>query len=83
MTVLLPLGFPMAKKKPTDGQQSDAGRAVSFRATPDLAVRLDAVAEGLGLDVSNLVRMVLNENLAEYEERVEQIRRRRQKGNSD
>jgi hypothetical protein len=58
------------------------GDQVNFRAPGDLHSRLEAVAAGLGLDVSNLVRMVLYENLATYEERVEQIRRAKRQGDS-
>ena len=67
--VLSPRGTVMAKKadRPSEGKQ------INFRAPPDLAERLEAVAEALGLDVSNLVRMVLKENLREYERRAKQV----------
>ena len=61
----------MAKK--TSDRPSD-GRQINFRAGPDLFRRLDAVADGLGLDVSNLVRMILHENLHRYESRLDEIR---------
>lgn len=63
----------VAKKKPPADDQSGGSRPINFRAPPDLATRLDRVAEGLGLDVSNLVRMVLYENLAAYERRVREL----------
>lgn len=66
-----PVGVLVARKKPAEEQPS-AGRPINFRAPPDLAARLDFVAERLGLDVSNLVRMVLYENLAAYERRARQ-----------
>ena len=59
----------MARKKATEKPSDDGGRAINFRASADLAGRLDRIADALGLDVSNLVRMVLKENLQQYEER--------------
>jgi hypothetical protein len=57
----------VAKPKP------EPGRQVNFRANDALYGRLERVAVALGLDISNLVRMVLHENLHVYEQRVEQI----------
>jgi hypothetical protein len=61
--------------------QPDLGRPgdspINFRAPDDLAALLEDVAEGLGLDISNLVRMVLYENLAPYEERAAQAKANR------
>lgn len=71
-TITPPRASPVAKKKPADEQVS-GGRPINFRAPPDLATRLDFVAEKLGLDVSNLVRMILYENLAQYERRAKMI----------
>ena len=63
----------VAKRKQ---QQDDAAapRAVNFRANPDLMRRLEMVSDGLELDVSSLVRMILAEHLPEYEARVERLR---------
>ena len=72
-------GVPvMPKRQPAKdkGERSD-GRSVTFRAPQDLAERLDSVADGLGLDVSNLVRMILNKHLYVYEEQVADIKSRR------
>lgn len=75
-----PVSLMPAKKKPGASPQPDkaspptVSKQVNFRATGDLLPRLEDTAEGLGLDVSNLVRMILNENLSAYERRVEQIR---------
>lgn len=60
------------KRQPED--QPVGGKAFSFRASPDLTSRLEDVAGGLNLDISNLVRMILTENLAPYERRVRQLR---------
>jgi len=65
-----PVGRKKSTEKPVDDQ---GGRAINFRAGADLAERLDYVAGALGLDVSNLVRMVLKENLPQYEERARRI----------
>jgi predicted DNA-binding protein len=65
----------MPRGKPKDG--GGAGKQVNFRASDDLYARLEETADALGLDLSNLVRMVLNEHLAEYEGRAEQIKTRR------
>ena len=67
----------VAKKRSDSGPKAEAGRPITFRAPQDLAPRLDAVALGLGLDVSNLVRMVLYENLEQYEERVSRLARKK------
>lgn len=65
----------MAKKKAADEETPIAsGTPVNFRAPADLYSRLKAVAGSLGLDVSNLVRMVLYENLSQYERRASQLR---------
>ena len=68
----------MAKKTTAD----DGSRTVAFRSPAELSKRLDEVAEALGLDVSNLVRMVLHENLYIYEQRVKEMRRAREEGPS-
>lgn len=67
----------MAKKKP-DVQpdkpgKPNTGRQVNFRATDDFYGRLERVAGILGVDLSNLVRMILHENLPQYERRASQI----------
>jgi hypothetical protein len=63
----------MAKRKQTDEGTASQGRQVNFRAQEDLFARLNAVGKALGLDMSNLVRMILYEQLAVYEARVAQI----------
>ena len=63
---------PVPRKRPPQEQPS-SGRQINFRAAPELASRLDRIAVVLGLDVSNLVRMILHENLATYEARADQI----------
>lgn len=70
---------PGMGKPKHDSGKAGAGKQVNFRAPDDLAVRLEDVAEGLGLDLSNLVRMVLYENLAAYEERAAQARANRER----
>lgn len=65
----------MSKKTQPQSENEPAGRNINFRASPNLAARLDTVAEALNLDISNLVRMVLSEHLAEYEDRAAKLRR--------
>ncbi len=72
------VNMPKSKPKP-DAEKSHEGRAVNFRAPADLTELLDDVSDGLGLDVSNLVRMVLYEHLAEYKRRADQARENRRK----
>lgn len=62
----------VAKKK----QDAVSTRQVNFRASPELLSRLETAALGLGLDVSNFVRMVLLENLTAYEKRAELARKK-------
>ncbi len=60
--------------KPTEGPPPPPKREqINFKPGP-LGPRLDDVAEALGLDVSNLVRLILNENIAKYEQRAARIR---------
>lgn len=73
-----PGGGAVGRKKP-DEKASD-GKQINFRAPNDLASELEDVAEALGLDVSNLVRMVLRENLAQYRERADRIRQQKKIG---
>lgn len=58
---------PVGKKKPGTSQPAPDGKQINFRASNQLAARIEAVADKLGLDVSNFVRMVLNQNLPKYE----------------
>lgn len=73
----LPLERPstVGKKRNDTEPKPDAGRPITFRAPADLAEELDDIGEALGLDVSNLVRMVLRENLSQYRERADRARR--------
>lgn len=67
----------VAKKRNSESSPSpapDKDKQVNFRAPPKLYARLEDVAEAFGLDVSNLVRMVLNQNLPKYEQQAERIR---------
>jgi predicted DNA-binding protein len=61
-------------KKPAKQTEPAKDRQVNFRASAKLSARLDNIADAMGLDVSNLVRLILNENLAAYEDRAERIR---------
>jgi hypothetical protein len=62
-------------KKPKPNEKpSETERQINIRCGPRLAARLQAVAEGLGLDLAPLVRMVLTEQLPIYERRVERLK---------
>ena len=74
----------VARSKKQDPEESSKdGKSIAFRAPQDLVERLEHVADGLGLDVSNLVRMVLKENLTPYEDRVRQMQERQGKRSKD
>jgi len=67
------------KPTPTDSKPSE-GKQINFRASLSLADRLERTASRLGLDVSNFVRMVLMENLPDYESRADEIEAKQRKG---
>lgn len=50
-------------------------KQVNFRVPGELYARLEALADGFGQDVSNFLRLVLNEQVPAYERRLERIRR--------
>jgi hypothetical protein len=68
------------KRSEPDRPAPDGSRPINFRAPAPLARDLDFVADALGLDVSNLVRMILRENMQPYRERAEKVRRERDEG---
>ena len=63
---------PVGRKQVAD-QESGGSRNINFRCPNDLYGRLEGAARGLGLDVSNFVRMLLVENIGRYEQRVRDI----------
>jgi predicted DNA-binding protein len=71
-------------KKPRDDKPSDTkpsdGKQINFRASLPLAERLDRTASRLGLDVSNLVRMILIKHLPDYEAEADEIEAKQKKG---
>lgn len=69
---------PVGKKKPEPEAkpvETEKDRQINFRASASLAAKLDAVADAFGVDVSNLVRLILNQNLPKYEQQADRIRR--------
>jgi hypothetical protein len=77
-TAILDRGEQVAKKKkPGPGS---GGRQVAFRAPDDLYADLERAAHGLGLDVSNLIRMILRRHVGAYLQQVEEIERQREGG---
>lgn len=65
--------IPVAKKRPGPG--SGDAKQVAFRAPADLYAQLEDVSNGLGLDISNLVRMILRQHIQGYVEQVAELRR--------
>lgn len=59
-------------KAPPVGKERD--KQVTFRLSAELHARVEAAADGLELDVSSLLRLLIRENLPAYEERAEAIR---------
>lgn len=70
-------GFDLAKRTNRESPGS-GGKQIAFRASDDLFEMLERAANGLGLDLSNLVRMVLREHIHEYLRRVDEIEKRQQ-----
>lgn len=71
-------GVLAVAKRTNRESPGSGGKQVAFRASDDLLAQLERAATGLGLDISNLVRMVLRENIHVYLRRVDEIERRRQ-----
>lgn len=65
-----PQGLDMGKKKTPSG---DLIKQVNIRFPDPVYARIEKIAETLGLDLSNFLRMVINENLAAYERRAQRI----------
>jgi hypothetical protein len=64
-----PLGMASKKQTPDD---KDLPTQVNFKPSPELMRRLVAVSRGLEVDLANLVRMILRENLYLYERRAKE-----------
>lgn len=68
-----PKGYRMPQDpKP---QSAEPTKQIAVRVPKSLNGRLEDTADGLGLDVSSLVRMLLTAHLPHYERWVERIRR--------
>lgn len=73
-TIARPETCTVAKKKPPEAEgQPVAGKSYSFRASRSLAQRIDYVSNGLQVDASNLIRMILAKHLHIYEEQVREL----------
>lgn len=71
----------MPRRKPNAEDPSFAeGGQVNFKASSGLMRRLQAVAAGLGLDMANLCRMIVTENLRIYEDRVRRVAAEEEEG---
>lgn len=57
-----------------DADKGSVMKQIAFRAPVDLVERVDKVSKQLGLDTSNFMRMLLVEQLSEYERRARKIR---------
>ena len=65
----------MGKKKSGGTPATPNDKQVNFRVPGPLNARLEAVAEILGLDVSNFLRLMLVQKLPDYEREAEKYRR--------
>ncbi len=66
---------PEAKPADKSGEEVSARKQYNLGFAKSQAAVIDDVADGLGLDPTNLLRMIVSENLPRYVRRVEQIRR--------
>lgn len=61
------------RRKPTSSNDTKRQQFnVAF--PPKMAARIDKVAEALGIDATNLIRMMIHESIAAYEERARKAR---------
>jgi hypothetical protein len=70
-----PFHMPRRKKTPEEQGETSAsnlGGQVNFKVNHALWDRLRAVADGLALDMGNLVRTIVKENLHIYERRAKE-----------
>ena len=58
-----------SEQAPVKGRPS-IGRQVNVRIPADLLVHLEEISAGMGLDLSNTIRMILTENHDDYLQRV-------------
>ena len=73
-TITDPEARIVAKKKPPEAAEPPStGKSYSFRASRSLSQRIDFVADRLQVDASNLIRLILAQNLQRYEEQANQI----------
>lgn len=79
-TTVAPRDETVGRKRAGKTDEPDAsGRSINFRADAELAASLDDVAHVLKLDVSNLVRMIISENIYIYQMRAQEALSRRVK----
>lgn len=65
----------LAKKRTNREGPGSGGKQVAFRAPDEMHERLEFVSAGLGVDMSNLLRMIVSENLHRYVRRVEELKK--------
>ena len=65
----------VGKKRKTDASPEEL-RQVNIRFTGEFYQRIEETADALGLDVAQLLRMVIRENISSYELRAEDVRRK-------
>lgn len=64
--------MPENQRLPKSGPD---GKQLGLRVDKDMRRRLEDTANGLGLEVSSFLRMMVTENIGRYERRVAAIRR--------
>ena len=70
----LPESEVAKKKRPTDQGLSPFSHQMNIRVPDDLYAVIEETAAALGLDATNLVRMVLRENIGPYKQRADKAR---------
>lgn len=68
----------VGRSKANKSSPGSGGHQVAFRAPADLYAELDDISGTLGLDMSNLVRMILIENLHVYRAKADEVRRKKE-----
>jgi hypothetical protein len=63
------------KRKPGERKPGEKRRQIAPSFTPSFAARIERAAEALGLDATDLLRMIVTEHLAQYEKRAAAVKR--------
>lgn len=64
---------PVQGDKVARKRNDDVGGQVNFKANQRLWNRLESISRVLGIDMANLARMIISENISIYEERARRV----------